>query len=284
MEQTRTSQDIYIEVLQLTNPIIAVWPYLGLSNGGTNFYTANLFLLHYFLTVILLYIMFTRATRIWATFAKATWAKVVFNLLLYIHGGHKEHKTPICLELLKKVDEFRRWSEELLDELCDYAKPISYAEHDEIVRRGSSIDEMLFLVQGKLQTYSLTSVDTGSAASPPRFEISINHLEDGEFCGEELVAWFQADLYSSNLPISNKTIKTIKKVDAFALMSYDLQSLFIKSQTTLCTSTQVQAPPSADSYPQAPVSRRASNTAARKWDLRSLLFHSLLLHQGKRKP
>ncbi|KAK2654164.1 hypothetical protein Ddye_014020 [Dipteronia dyeriana] len=432
----------------LTN---AIWPDPELSNRRSNFYAANLFLLQYFLTVILLYIIFTRATRTWATLAKTTWAKAAFNLLLYVHGGHvfgglwyafsiekeigcwkkackhyalecplgyydvcdlnspdykfinefcqtktqntaaydfgiyhdahesgivemwnfprrvlhcfrwglqnlsgfgqniqtstdawenifvisitiygmvlfvffignmqiylqsqtkrsemisqkkqeieqsksfkklsenlqkqikryqpekwevtkggvefgnffnnlpddliRNIKRQLCLELLLKVEEFRRWSEELLDELCDCAKPVSYAEQAEIVRRGSSIDEMLFLVQGKLRTYSLTSVDTGSAASPLRFETSINHLEDGELCGEELVAWFQADLYSSNLPISTRTIQTIKKVDAFALMSYDLQNVFIKHQTTLSTSTQVQAPPPADSQPQAP--------------------------------
>ncbi|TXG71147.1 hypothetical protein EZV62_006082 [Acer yangbiense] len=146
-------------------------------------------------------------------------------------------KLQLCLELLKKVEEFRKWSEELLHELCDCAKLVSYAEHVEIVRRGSSIDEMLFLVQGKLRTYSLTSVNTGSAASPPHFKTSINHLEDGEFCGEELVAWFQANLYSSNLPISTRTIQTTTKVDAFALMYYDLQNVFDKHQIARSTST-----------------------------------------------
>ncbi|TXG67797.1 hypothetical protein EZV62_009072 [Acer yangbiense] len=147
-------------------------------------------------------------------------------------------KRQLCLELLLmdideciiilifqcfiQVEEFRTWSIELLHELCDCAKPVSYAEHAEIVRRGSSIDEMLFLVQGKLRTYSFMSVDTGSAGSPPHFEISINHLKDSEFCGEELVAWFQASLYSSNLSVSTRIIQTTTKVDAFALMFYDL--------------------------------------------------------------
>ncbi|TXG67796.1 hypothetical protein EZV62_009071 [Acer yangbiense] len=246
--------------------------------------------------------MFTRATRTWATLAKATWAKAAFNLLLYIHGAHwfwskhlskygrmgkylcdfhchlrhgvvclfhwkyaggvvfgnlvnnlpddlkRNIKRQLYLELLMKVEEFRTWSTELLHELCDCAKPVSYTEHAEIVRRGSSIDEMLFLVQGKLHIYSLTSVDTGSAASPPCFEISINHLEDSEFCGEELVAWFQASLYSSNLPVSTRIIQTTTKVDAFALIFYNLQNVFIKHQT----STQVQKPPAESQPPQVP--------------------------------
>ncbi|KAK0596657.1 hypothetical protein LWI29_017799 [Acer saccharum] len=437
----------------LTTLAKAIWPTMGLENGP-NFYSADLFLLQYFLTVILLYIMFIRATKTCATLARATWAKAAFNLLLYIHGGHvfgglwyafaiekvvdcwkkacehfpskcpldyniycdinshsrdykllnefcptktrnktaydfgiyhdalesgivetwnfprrvlhcfrwglqnlsgfgqniqtstdawenifvisitiygmvlfvffignmqiylqlqtkklemirqkkheieqsksfeklpknlqkqiKKHQPEIweetkggvefgnlfnnlpddlrkniqrelCLELLKKVVEFRSWSDELLDELCNCAKPVSYAEHVEIVRRGSSIDKMLFLVQDKLRTYSLTRVDTSSTAGPPCFETSSNHLEDVEFCGEELVAWFQADLYSSNLPISTRTIQTIEKVDAFSLMSYDLQNVFIKHRTAPSISAQVQVPPVESQLPQAPL-------------------------------
>ncbi|TXG67799.1 hypothetical protein EZV62_009074 [Acer yangbiense] len=65
-----------------------ICPDNGLIDGEPNFYAANLFLLQYFLTVIPLYIMFTRVTRAWATLAKAMWAKAAFNLLLYIHGAH----------------------------------------------------------------------------------------------------------------------------------------------------------------------------------------------------
>ncbi|KAK1577254.1 hypothetical protein Q3G72_020190 [Acer saccharum] len=156
-------------------------------------------------------------------------------------------KRELWFKLFKEVDEFRDWSEQLLEELYDRLKPVSYAQHTEIVRKDSSIDEMLFLVQGKLRTYSLMSVDNGSIANPPRFKISIGRLEEGELCGKELVDWFQADLYPSNLPISTRTIQTITKVDAFALMSYDLQNLFDKHWT------EVQAPPPADSQPQAPL-------------------------------
>ncbi|KAK1575216.1 hypothetical protein Q3G72_003532 [Acer saccharum] len=157
-------------------------------------------------------------------------------------------KRELCLELLKKVDESGRWSEQLLNKLCDCVKPVSYAQHTEIVQKGSSIDHMLFLVQGTLQTYSLTRVDTGSTANPPsNLPIPIDRLEKGEFYGKELVDLFQADLYPANLPISTRTIQTITKVDAFTLMSYDLQNLFIKHRT------EVQAPPPADSQPQAPL-------------------------------
>ncbi|KAK0597589.1 hypothetical protein LWI29_026750 [Acer saccharum] len=159
----------------------------------------------------------------------------------------KNVKRKLCLEFLKKVDEFRS-CEQLLEELCDCVKLVSHDQHTVIVQKGRSIDHMLFLVQGELQTYSLTSVDSaGSTANPPsNLPISIERLEKGEFYGKELVDLFQADLNPSNLPISTRTIQTITKVDAFALMSYDLQNVFIKHRT------QVQAPLPADSQPQAP--------------------------------
>ncbi|KAK3218538.1 hypothetical protein Dsin_012508 [Dipteronia sinensis] len=81
----------------------AIWPIFGLHTGP-NFYAANLFLLQYFLTVILLYIMFTRATRTWATLAKATWAKAAFNLLLYIHGGHVFGALWYAFAIAKEID------------------------------------------------------------------------------------------------------------------------------------------------------------------------------------
>ncbi|KAK2654150.1 hypothetical protein Ddye_014006 [Dipteronia dyeriana] len=62
------------------------------------------------------------------------------NLFNNLPGDLRRNiKRQLCLELLKKIEEFRRWSEELLDELCDCAKPVSYVEHAEIVRRGAQL-------------------------------------------------------------------------------------------------------------------------------------------------
>ncbi|KAK4837073.1 hypothetical protein QYF36_002607 [Acer negundo] len=133
-------------------------------------------------------------------------------------------KRELCLGSLKKVKEFERWSEAMLDELCDCVKPVSYTEHTHIVLEGDKIDEILFCVQGKLRTYLVRNVNTGYTAGSSRRRTILNHLRDGdEFFGEELVAWFQADPYSSDLPISTKTILVLTEVVGFAFMSVDLK-------------------------------------------------------------
>ncbi|TXG71155.1 hypothetical protein EZV62_006090 [Acer yangbiense] len=63
-------------------------------------------------------------------------------------------KQELCLELLKKVENFRRCSEASLLYLCDSVKPVVYAERSYIVREGDLIDKMLFVLQGKLWTFS----------------------------------------------------------------------------------------------------------------------------------
>ncbi|KAK0598107.1 hypothetical protein LWI29_031698 [Acer saccharum] len=132
------------------------------------------------------------------------------------------------------VKEFGWWSEAMVDELCDCVKPVSYTEHTHIVMEGDKIDEILFLVQGKVRTYLFRNVKTGSAAGSSRHRTVINHLRDSDrFFGEELVAWFQADPYSSDLPISNKTVSVLTEAVGFALMSADLKSILIKNHAAL---------------------------------------------------
>ncbi|TXG70715.1 hypothetical protein EZV62_005650 [Acer yangbiense] len=173
-------------------------------------------------------------------------------------------KRELCLESLKKVKEFGWWTEAMVDELCDCVKPVSYTEHTHIVMEGDKIDEILFLVQGKLRTYLFRNVKTGSAAGSSRRRTVINHLSDSdEFFGEELVAWFQADPYSSDLPISNKTVSVLTEAVGFALMSTDLKSILIKNHAALFLQSfwrfktmkkhqaaQKQTPPTESHQPQ----------------------------------
>ncbi|TXG71164.1 hypothetical protein EZV62_006099 [Acer yangbiense] len=164
----------------------------------------------------------------------------------------KKQQIEQCTSFAKLSENLQKQIKRFQPDICEEIKGVDFEflfNLPEDLRKNTKRELCLELLK---KTYSLTSVDTGSAASPPRFDISINHLEEGKFYGEELVAWFQDDLYSSNLPISTRTIQTITKVDAFALMSYDLQNVFIKHRTAHSTSTQVQAPPPADSQPQAP--------------------------------
>ncbi|XP_006422165.2 cyclic nucleotide-gated ion channel 1-like [Citrus sinensis] len=150
-------------------------------------------------------------------------------------------KRELCLDLLKKVEEFKKLDEATLDALCDCVKPAFFIERAHIVREDYPIDEMLFVVQGKLWNYTSKSRASGSA----RFnnhrdndnKSKKDHLKDGDFCGEELVAWAMDDPSSSNLPISTRTIQALTKVEAFALMADDLKNVFINHQ--LCTYSEL---------------------------------------------
>lgn len=134
-----------------------------------------------------------------------------------------------------KVEEFKKLNDATLDALCDCVKPAFYIERTHIVREGYPIDEMLFVVQGKQWTYTSKGRTTRLETSNHCRDYDIipskkDHLEDGDFCGEELVAWAMDDPSSSNLPVSTRTIQALTKVEAFALMADDLKKVFIKHQ------------------------------------------------------
>lgn len=135
----------------------------------------------------------------------------------------KNIKQKLCLDLLKKVEEFGNWSGSSLEKLCDIVKPAVFTERSYILQEGNPIDQMLFVLQGKLWTYTSRSITEFSGNSGNLN----NHLEDGDFSGEELIAWAKADRDSSNLPISTKTIQSLTNVEAFILMADDLKQVLL---------------------------------------------------------
>ncbi|XP_031262125.1 cyclic nucleotide-gated ion channel 1-like [Pistacia vera] len=147
-------------------------------------------------------------------------------------------KRELCLELLKKVEEFKKLNETTLDALCDCVKPAFYIERTHIIREGDPIEEMLFIVHGKLWTYTSKAKTTASASASESTEHCKenknknckikDHLKDGDFCGEEFIAWALDEPSSSNLPMSTRTIQALTKVEAFALVADDLKNVFIK--------------------------------------------------------
>ena len=108
----------------------------------------------------------------------------------------------------------------MLNELCYYAKPVLFIERSYIRKEGDPIDEMLFIVQGKLRTYSSCSKDSESDNTA--------YLGDGDFCGEELLEECLHIQYhqSLHLPISNKNIQALTRVEAFSLLAEDLKSVY----------------------------------------------------------
>ncbi|GFS32169.1 cyclic nucleotide gated channel 1 [Actinidia rufa] len=142
----------------------------------------------------------------------------------------RDIKRHLCLALLMRVPIFEKMDEQLLDAMCDRLKPVLYTEDSFIVREGDPVDEMLFIMRGKLLTVTTNGGRTGFLNS--------DYLKAGDFCGEELLTWGLDPHSSSNLPISTRTVQALSEVEAFALMADDLK--FVASQFRRLHSKQLR--------------------------------------------
>lgn len=109
--------------------------------------------------------------------------------------------------------------EETLDALCDCVKPTFFTEHAHIIREGDPIDELIFVMQGNLWTYSFNDLTNGSTRKR-------DHLEDSDFYGAELVDWALRDCSLFEFSKSTKTIEALTNIEAFTLMADDLKIVF----------------------------------------------------------
>lgn len=142
----------------------------------------------------------------------------------------RDIKRHLCLALLMRVPMFEKMDEQLLDAMCDRLKPVLYTDDSYIVREGDPVDEMLFVMRGKLLSVTTNGGRTGFFNS--------DFLKAGDFCGEELLTWALDPHSSSNLPISTRTVQALTEVEAFALMADDLK--FVASQFRRLHSKQLR--------------------------------------------
>ncbi|ONI25544.1 hypothetical protein PRUPE_2G308700 [Prunus persica] len=142
----------------------------------------------------------------------------------------RDIKRHLCLALLMRVPMFEKMDEQLLDAMCDRLKPVLYTEESYIVREGDPVDEMLFIMRGRLLTMTTNGGRTGFFNS--------EYLKAGDFCGEELLTWALDPHSSSNLPISTRTVQALSEVEAFALKADDLK--FVASQFRRLHSKQLR--------------------------------------------
>lgn len=110
---------------------------------------------------------------------------------------------------------FEKMDNQLMDAMSDRLKPVLYTEQSCIIREGDPVDEMLFIMRGKLDSITTNGGRTGFFNS--------DFLKAGDFCGEELLTWALDPHSSSSLPSSTRTVKTLTEVEAFALMANDLK-------------------------------------------------------------
>ncbi|KAL9677639.1 hypothetical protein QQ045_005872 [Rhodiola kirilowii] len=142
----------------------------------------------------------------------------------------RDIKRHLCLALVRRVPLFENMDERLLDAICERLKPSLYTENTYIVREGDPVDEMLFIIRGRLES---VTTDGGRSGF---FNRSL--LKEGDFCGEELLTWALDPRSGSNLPSSTRTVKAITEVEAFALIAEELK--FVASQFRRLHSRQVQ--------------------------------------------
>ncbi|GAB2265096.1 Cyclic nucleotide-gated ion channel 1 [Dionaea muscipula] len=133
----------------------------------------------------------------------------------------RDIKRHLCLDLLMRVPMFEKMDEQLLDAMCDRLKPILYTEESYVFEEGNPVDEMVFIMRGRLLTMTTNGGRTGF--------LNAADLKGGDFCGEELLTWALDPNSSANqLPSSTRTVKTVTEVEGFALLPDDLR--FVASQ------------------------------------------------------
>lgn len=137
---------------------------------------------------------------------------------------------PFPCNLYLQVPLFENMDERLLDAICERLKPCLYTENTYIVREGDPVDEMLFIIRGRLES---VTTDGGRSGFFNR-----GLLKEGDFCGEELLTWALDPKSGANLPSSTRTVKALTEVEAFALIAEELK--FVASQFRRLHSRQVQ--------------------------------------------
>ncbi|CAN8233589.1 unnamed protein product [Cochlearia groenlandica] len=142
----------------------------------------------------------------------------------------RDIKRHLCLNLVRRVPLFDNMDERLLDAICERLKPSLYTESTYIVREEDPVNEMLFVIRGRLES---VTTDGGRSGFFNR-----GLLKENDFCGEELLTWALDPKAGSNLPSSTRTVTALTEVEAFALEAEELK--FVASQFRRLHSRQVQ--------------------------------------------
>ncbi|XP_024313584.1 putative cyclic nucleotide-gated ion channel 9 [Brachypodium distachyon] len=142
----------------------------------------------------------------------------------------RDIKRHLCLGLVRRVPLFANMDERLLDAICERLKPSLYTEKTHIIREGDPVDQMLFIIRGLLE--SITT-DGGRSGFYNR-----SLLQEGAFCGEELLTWALDPKSGVSLPSSTRTVMALSEVESFALHAEELK--FVAGQFRRMHSKQVQ--------------------------------------------
>ncbi|KAJ8632977.1 hypothetical protein MRB53_026313 [Persea americana] len=142
----------------------------------------------------------------------------------------RDIKRHLCLDLVRRVPLFDQMDEQMLDAICERLRPALCTQGMCLVREGDPVNEMLFIIRGRLDSYTTNGGRTGFFNSCC--------IGPGDFCGEELLTWALDPRPSVILPSSTRTVKAISEVEAFALRADDLK--FVASQFRRMHSKQLR--------------------------------------------
>lgn len=129
-----------------------------------------------------------------------------------------------------QVPLFDQMDERMLDAICERLKPSLCTPGTRLVREGDPVNEMLFIVRGRLDSCTTNGGRTGF--------FNCCRIGPGDFCGEELLPWALDPRPSVVLPSSTRTVKAITEVEAFALIAEDLK--FVAAQFRRLHSKQLR--------------------------------------------
>ncbi|PQQ00036.1 uncharacterized protein Pyn_03965 [Prunus yedoensis var. nudiflora] len=109
-----------------------------------------------------------------------------------------------------------------LKSICQYLKPVTYAENSYITEAGKPMDLMLFILDGVITWTSNTTSDAVTTAGSS-IVTNLSHLEKGGLYGEELLSWVSPSSSLSTLPILAQDVKCQEKVEAFVINAVQLK-------------------------------------------------------------
>ncbi|KAK4717931.1 hypothetical protein R3W88_016269 [Solanum pinnatisectum] len=109
-------------------------------------------------------------------------------------------------------------------------KPALCTQGTFLVRESDPVNEMLFIIQGNLDSYTTNGGHTGF--------FNFCRIGPSDFCGEELLTWALNRCPSVILPSSTRTVKVVSEVESFALVAEDLK--FVAAQFQRLHSKQLR--------------------------------------------
>ncbi|XP_062000395.1 cyclic nucleotide-gated ion channel 1-like [Rosa rugosa] len=144
----------------------------------------------------------------------------ILSLLPVRHSNLIRHY--MRLATLKKVPMLQRMDERLLREICTYLKSVTYEKEHPIMEEGRPLDKMFFIRQGMVRTYRIHKGDKVIKFGNSKV------LEQGDLYGEELLNRISSFTSSSDLPNSTRFVRSLNKVEVFALEAEDLKKVVNK--------------------------------------------------------